>query len=162
MATIKIEGLKEVQKNLKNLEKVAQGNALRGALRKSAKKMFDEAKAKAPIAEKEYFAKQYTKTKGVTTKSRGLVSPGRLRDSIRLSSRVNRTGKGKTAAKVSIKAGNQNVFYARFVEFGTRYVPARPFMRDAFEKYGAASIKDFSNNLKKSIEQQLKKAKKKK
>lgn len=159
-ASIKIEGLKEVQKNLKKLEGAAKGNALRMALRKSAKPIYDAVRAKVPVAESEYVAKQYVKTGGVTSKVKGTVSPGRLKKSIRISSRLNRRGKGKTAATVSIKAGNADAFYARFVEFGTRYVQARPFMRDAFERYGSRSIKDFSKHLKLAIEKQLKKSKK--
>lgn len=47
-------------------------------------------------------------------------------------------------------------FYARFVEFGTSKMAARPFMRPAFEKSASAAIDAVKAGLEKAIERAAK------
>jgi HK97 gp10 family phage protein len=47
---------------------------------------------------------------------------------------------------------NKKAWYARFVEFGTRYMPPRPFFRPAFLQMYSSYINDISPGLKKLVE----------
>lgn len=103
-----VKGLSELQKFLDQLPAKLEANVMRGALRSGAKII--EAAAKANVS----VSPPANKTFG------GYA--GALRDSIRVSARI--YGGGRVTA--SIKAGGKNkktgadVFYAKWVEFGTR------------------------------------------
>ena len=61
-----------------------------------------------------------------------------------------RQGKKRDAAQGKARTGRQgkDAFYARFVEFGTVKVPARPFMRPALENNTQKAVSAMSNRLK--------------
>lgn len=58
--------------------------------------------------------------------------PGRLRDSIKTTVAPR---KDKTAVLGFLEAGNDDAFYALFVEYGTYKRAATPFLRTAFNQY---------------------------
>jgi len=90
--TVKIEGLAELDKILKQLPAKIEGKIVRGGLNAASRVIRDAAKSKAP------------------------VDDGDLRKSIRVSSKIDRR-RGKITSKVT--AGNKEVFYAHFIEYGT-------------------------------------------
>lgn len=133
-----ITGLKELQMALKDLPNNIAKNVLRGSVNAGASVIKKEAAARAPV---------YT-----GSVSQGHPPPGTLKRSVyqkaikELSNLTKQTffvgvRKGKKYQKQG-KKGNlsQDAFYARFVEFGTSKMPARPFMRPAFEAKKSAAV----------------------
>lgn len=106
-ASFQIKGMRELATQLQSLPAKIEMSVMRSALREGAKVIADEAKARAPVL------------------------TGRLRDSIRVSSRSKRgsvryrviaggeTKKRITKTASGVKVQYDNAYYARFVEFGT-------------------------------------------
>ena len=140
--TIRIEGLKDLERQLNFLpEKVAK-RILRRATRNAAKLFLDEMKARVSAgvdAEPKHAS---------TGKPRK-----RLRDSLRIRLKMKAL---KMAGIVSADVGpSRNVAYiANFLEFGTVKMAARPFMRPAFEAKKAAALAQFSRELGDFIEKE--------
>lgn len=145
MSEIKVKGLSDLQKFLSQLPAKVEANIMRGALRAGAKPILEAAKQSAPVGEP-----------SETAKIRYKVYAGALRDSLRISARINRREGNVTA---SIKAGGRvrktgaTVFYAHFSEFGTRAhslnksgemnhpgTPPKPFMRPAIDAESHNSV----------------------
>ncbi len=132
-----VQGLRELQVALKALPQGIARNVLRGSVNAGATVIRKEAQSRAPVSE--------------GPKRAGQSPAGTLKRSVyqkqvrELSSLVKQTfivgvRKGKKYRNQG-KKGNlsQDAWYARFVEFGTSKMAARPFMRPAFEaKKGAA------------------------
>ncbi len=66
--------------------------------------------------------------------------PGTLKKSIRYQM-------VKKGAKVQVIAGNRYAFYARFVEFGTAKMVARPFLRPSLESSSEDIVTAFSDKM---------------
>jgi HK97 gp10 family phage protein len=82
---------------------------------KAAEVVAEKARGKVPIG------------KDITRGGKwGNRKAGALRDSIRVTRLA-----GDPKQNIRIYAGSKAVFYARFVEYGTKYMSARPFMRPA-------------------------------
>ena len=141
-----ITGLKELQEALKQLPANIARNALRGAVNAGATVIRKEAQARAP-------------------KDTGVLRRALYQKQIReLSSAVQQTffvgvRQGKSAKKT--KKGTLDAFYGRFVEFGTSKMPARPFMRPAFEAQKGAAVAAIQAYLEKRIPEEVDKARKK-
>ncbi len=129
--TFKIEGLAELGKALRELPERVARNGLRVSVYAGAKVVRDEARARAPKAAQSLGPNQ--------------PPPGTLKRSVimkhipELSSLTRQTffvtvRHGKKYRKQG-KKGNlsQDAWYWRFVEFGTRKMLARPFLRPALE-----------------------------
>ncbi len=129
--TFKIEGLAELGKTLRELPERVARNGLRVSVYAGAKVVRDEARARAPKAEQPLGPNQ--------------PPPGTLKRSVimkhipELSSLTRQTffvtvRHGKKYRKQG-KKGNlsQDAWYWHFVEFGTRKMRARPFLRPALE-----------------------------
>lgn len=129
--TFKIEGLAELGKALRELPERVARNGLRVSVYAGAKVVRDEARARAPKAAQSLGSNQ--------------PPPGTLKRSVimkhipELSSLTRQTffvtvRHGKKYRKQG-KKGNlsQDAWYWRFVEFGTRKMRARPFLRPALE-----------------------------
>lgn len=87
---VKIEGLSDLQKMLDELPAKIEANIMRGALRQGANIFRDRARAAAP------------------------VNSGKLKKSIKVKASLK---KGKAISQVV--AGGGDVWYAKFIEFGT-------------------------------------------
>lgn len=135
MSDIRVNGFADLQKFLDQLPAKIETNVIRGALRAGAKSILEAAKQNVPVGEPN---RENVRLYG------GYA--GALRDSIRISGRIN---KKKGNVTVSVKAGGKSnktgadVFYAHMVEFGTKPhiigdgvhpgVMPKPFMRPALD-----------------------------
>lgn len=155
MSEVEIQGLQQLNALLQQLPAKMEANILRGALRASGVVLRDEAKTQAP------------------------VDSGELRDSIRVSARIDKKN-GSIRAKVT--AGNRKVFYAHMVEHGTaaHFIKPKnrkslffaglakevvnhpgsrrhPFMRPAFDGKSGAAIQAFADYVRARIDKLVKK-----
>lgn len=116
----KVEGLEQLKRAMRDLPDRIRGKVALELLRKAAMPMRDAARNRAPVN---------------TGRLRKNIYVARARDSTRdnplVVVRVKRRGK---------KDNPQNAFYWLFKEFGTRFLPAKPFMRPAFESTKLQSL----------------------
>ena len=126
-----VQGLRELQAALKELPAGIARNVLRGSVNAGATVIRKEAASRAPVS---------TGPKGADQSPPGTLKRSVYQKQIReLSNLVKQTfyvgvRQGKQYRNQG-KKGNlsQDAFYARFVEFGTVKMAARPFLRPAFE-----------------------------
>ena len=130
--SVEIEGLDDLTQQLKRLESLAKQKTLTyKAMFFATKPMLDEVKRLAPKAEKAYY--RYYRKNG---KSRVLQTPGKLKKSIKRRRVKLDSSIGVAVYSGPIKHGEAkkyNVFYWRFLEYGTPKMPAFPFIRPAFD-----------------------------
>ena len=159
MATdLKVKGLNELNSFLGSLPTKIAANIMRGALRAGAKPIKEAAVANAPTGEP-----------SETGKRRYKLYNGALRDSIRISGRIDRRNgviKARIIAGGKSKKTGANVFYAHMVEYGTRRhstkkggrgdqnhpgTIARPFLRPALDDKASEAIKTAGEYVKKRL-----------
>jgi HK97 gp10 family phage protein len=139
MAELKsIEGLKELQAAMRQLPRNIGRNVLRGAVNAGASLIRNEVRDNAPIYEGKPQA--------------GHAPAGALRRAVYQKQIREASSWFKQVFYVSVRSGKSqqkkglDAYYWRFVEFGTKKMAARPFLRPAFEskKYEAAeAIKQY-------------------
>jgi|GEM_PF-3413368 len=178
MSDVQVIGMEAILKKLKVLPERIQKNVLAGAIRASAKVIADEAKRNVPIKygglRDSIGVKKASKPR-VTKKTLLIykVSP--------MTKNVTRRFKLADGTKWSIK-GEVDGWYGHFVEFGTYAkldhplvkprtgrlgkkrakmvsqgygVAAHPFMRPAYEKKGAESIRVVKSYMTKRIDKEI-------
>lgn len=152
VASVKVEGLKELDRELEKLSRTAGRGVLRRSLQKSAPPLVDRMKSNAP------------------------VNSGALRDSITAStrlaprqSRLHRTQfrDQRSSAELfvgpsyNLGAGGR---HAHLLEFGTVKMSPQPFARPAYDSDKMSLLKRVEENLKtelnKSLARMMKNAKK--
>lgn len=127
-----VKGLKELDAALQAFPAKVEAKVLRGAVRAGSNVIAAEARSRAPILKEEVDNRV----------------PGALKKSIRIMSTVVRNGRvlGGVAAGGGAKVkrggirGMADVFYAKFVEFGTAKMAAIPFMRPAGDTKASAAV----------------------
>lgn len=142
---IKVEGLKELQAALNQLPLEIQRRPLRSAVSAAAKVIVDDAKRRVP------------------------VKTGNLQKSIIRYRSRSESAVGRETFSVAVKKGKQKyadtkrnrrlrrvgksyqtageAFYWRFLEFGTKFMPAKPFLRPAFESQKAKAVEVIKTKL---------------
>jgi HK97 gp10 family phage protein len=154
---IQIHGFEDFKRQLAELPGRVGRNVLRGAVNAGATVIRKEAVLRAP---------EYT-----GPVSEGHPPPGTLKKAIyqkqiaELSDAMKQTfyvgarqGKGQRALKRGKTVLNLDAFYFRFVELGTAKMPARPFMRPAFEAKKDAAIEAMRAYMAERIPKELDKA----
>ena len=158
MSEIRVTGLKELQAFLDQLPAKVEANIMRGALRQAAKPLRDAAIQNCPTGEP-----------NESNRRKYRVYNGALRDSIRISGRIDKRA-GTITAKVvaggKVRKTGADVFYAHMVEFGTRPhsiskggrgeanhpgVPPRPFMRPAIDAEAQSAVVAAGEYIKKRL-----------
>lgn len=165
--SVKIEGLSEMDKQLKKLSGAVEGKIVRAGLSAASRVVRDAAKDLAP------------------------TDSGALKKSIKVSSRLNRRA-GWINTKIT--AGNKEAYYAHMIEFGTGSyysgtgtkskrspykikagkkgfvgfggvyrksfthpgIRPKPFMRPAFDRNIDKALKAFSDRVRKRIDKEFK------
>lgn len=150
-AQIKIEGLEQLVKNLRQLPKELQGKPLQQAVGRASRVVRDEAKKRAPQG-------------SYANRSENAPEPGRLHENIVSAKRKSQGGADmeylvmvRTRGK---KDSRKNAWYWHFLEFGTSKQPAQPFLRPAFEAKKSEALQEMVKYLRKGIERAAKKLKK--
>lgn len=143
MAKVKISGLSELGAAMRNLSADMTGKVARQATAAGAGVVRKAARAGAPVDTGNLQAAVVMKRvpKGQTQLTEEyLVTPrvGKKRDAV-----AGKAGTGKRG---------KDAFYARFVEFGTVKMPARPFMRPALENNTQAATDAIAKRLRERIE----------
>lgn len=131
--TVKIEGLADLNRRLTQLPKAIQGRPLRTAVAAGGRVIQQEAKARVP------------------------VDTGLVRDRIRVMSMRQEQRNARAEVVVGVRRVEKNTrrtdpFYWRFIEFGTRFKPARPFLRPALENKRTEAVDAIRERLAKRIE----------
>lgn len=148
---VRIDGLGDLLKNLKSLHEDLQEKAARSAVSAAASLVSREAKktARAQGLEKTGALIANISTKRIKTRS-GLV---------RYDVKVRNGSSAKNAKKTVQYKGTRKIvryendpYYWWWHEFGTSKMPARPFMRPAFEDNAEKAQELMSVRLRKSIE----------
>lgn len=103
---------------LDNITQAAE-KAVRPAAQDGAQVFYDEVKQRVPVSAKPHKSGKKTYTSGS------------LRRAVYQAFADKESGDGKAMYRVSWN--KTHAFYGRFVEFGTSKMPARPFLRPAFD-----------------------------
>jgi HK97 gp10 family phage protein len=142
---IKVRGFKELDDALRALPERVQRNVMAGAVRAGAKIVTQAMIADAPVARKPHY--YYPRTVAGKRSRRGsrsdriLIQPGLIKRSIRawrsrsqVATVVYQIGPRKRGG------GNEDPWYANFLEWGTSRVPATGFIRGASDRTASAQI----------------------
>lgn len=125
MADIKLEGVDEILNKLQqigtNVSKLENK-----ALKNAADPVLEDAKANAP------------------------VKTGKLKKGLKISGIKTKDGIKYVLVGVN-KSDNSDIFYGKFVEFGTSKMSARPFLGPAYEKNKKEIIESIKNTLKEGL-----------
>ena len=148
--TFKIEGLAELGKALRELPERVARNGLRVSVYAGAKVVRDEARARAP--------------KAVQSLGPNKPPPGTLKRSVIMKHIRELSGGGRQTFYVLVRHGkkyrnqgkrgnlSQDAWYWRFLEFGTRKMAARPFLRPALESRRREAVDAIKQRLSERIE----------
>lgn len=149
---VKLEGVEDLKRALANATKSIRTKAVRGALRAAGKVIQQAARANAPVL---VIPTPYRATG--TVKKRITVRASKFsRQAGNEGVYINvRPISGKAQVKKYGRAGAKNKndpFYWRFLEFGTKKMAARPFLRPAAESRGNEAINVFMKTVIPQIE----------
>lgn len=140
MADMELQGFKELADALKELPQRIARNSLRAATSAGAALIRNDARARAPVdtgeMKKDIQIKRDRHTEG---------------DHVARYSVFVRGGK---KSRLSGKARNvdKDSFYWKFVEFGTSKMPAKPFMRPAYEANKESAVDAIGKRLDEQIQ----------
>lgn len=136
MVKVKVHGLSDLAAALKALPpEIASksGGPLKTALRAAAVVIQDDAKSRAPVSSgvmrDAINVMRDPRPKGVTERYVVKVTKSRKVQ------RIVQTADGNK--------GSRDAFYWRFIEFGTKFVAARPFLRPAFDSQAGNALDKF-------------------
>ncbi|WP_130470643.1 HK97-gp10 family putative phage morphogenesis protein [Candidatus Magnetaquicoccus inordinatus] len=141
MIEIKANGLKEVSDALKQLPAKIQQNSLRSAVYAAAAVIRNEAKQKAPVV-----TGTLKRAVSITRNKKRSTGPMQaMKVIVRKGKKLRKVG--KTGKNLSADA-----WYAHFVEFGTKRMQPKPFLRPAYEAKKESAVEAFRNSLANGIE----------
>jgi HK97 gp10 family phage protein len=135
--------LAALEKQFDNIEK-AVAESIRPAAQAGAQVFYDEVRARAPRSEKLHFTKGKKKS----------YAPGNLQSAIYQAFNEQGSTPGKSA-EYAISWNKQKAFYGRFVEFGTKRMPAYPFLRTAYDAVSQKAIKAVNDRLEQELKAKL-------
>jgi len=133
--SIAVLGSRSLQKRFDRFEKNVQKKIVRQALRAAARPMLVAAKAKVP------------------------VDTGRLKKSLRLRALKQRRGifgvqvRTGTRAELGMWIGDKTGYYPASVEWGHGSVPARPYLRPAFDETRDEALRILKAYLRRAIKE---------
>jgi len=135
MSDLHVQGLKELQAKLQDMEAKTSQKALRSALMTSATPTVRKLRAVAPVGTRDHR----------TYKGR-LVAPGFLRRSVGKESKLVR-GKKSTIAVVFIGVKKEAYYGVQFLDSGTKFIKAQPWFRRTFDANSSNIVSNFRSKL---------------
>ncbi|MCA3255078.1 MAG: HK97 gp10 family phage protein [Alphaproteobacteria bacterium] len=139
---IKVQGAAELRAALAELGPEVATKVGRTANRKAARALADEVRRNTPVNPEGETPKYRVSKGGVSTKA----FYGQLKDNIRV-----RLRRARREFTITYQVTTGRAFWARFLEFGTVNMSARPFMRPAFdamrEKLLGAQIEELGRGI---------------
>lgn len=165
--THKMVGLDDMQKQMSNLVDLAtEKKKTKAAAMYAVKPMLDEAKSRAPVAEKAYYryyrGSYRQRKRGNTKSSRQLMIPGKLKEAIKRKSVELEQSVGAAVYVGTAKAlfnRKYYPFYWRFLERGTPKMAAKPIFRPTFDAGKYLALQRFKSRYKKYIDAIVKRQK---
>lgn len=152
--TLKVNGLQELDRRLREFGPRIQRNGLRAANFAGARVFRDAAKASAPVRsgvlQASIAAFRRRSPQNVAKHSVGVRNIRRRYADTAANRRVRRVGKSYFV--------HGPAFYARFIEFGSSKMTARPFLRPAFLNNVEAAIEAVRARLGKAVDDAARKA----
>jgi len=147
--TVQFEGFAELAKALHELPERVARNGLRAAVNAGANVIKKEAISKAPELTGALKANLYQKQ--IREKS------GPVRQTFYVGvkngvAKYAKTAANRRAGKVGVYKNAGSTFYWRFIEFGTSKMPAKPFLRPAFEGQKENAVKAIGAKLDERIQ----------
>lgn len=139
MASFRVEGLRELDRALKELPRATAKNVVRRVLLKAAQPIADDMAARAPR------------------------DTGYLGDHIDTGTRLSKRQRSvsRKESEVEVYAGATRVVQATLQEFGTKNQPPQPFARPAFEAGKHRALEDVKTGLAVEIDKAAKRLAKK-
>ncbi|MGL4640670.1 MAG: HK97-gp10 family putative phage morphogenesis protein [Shewanella sp.] len=144
---MRVEGLKELDAALSNLKSEVANKVIFRAALTGAKVIQKEAQARAPVGTKPHKLGKNGET----------VQPGNLKRSI-VTRRVKKTTFDARYDVDIRKSKRRGAFYGRFLEYGTKFMAAQPFMRPALSVAGESAKNAAIDALRKGIDNATRKA----
>jgi len=151
MISIELTNREEIVRLLDQIPNAYNSKAVRKLIKYAVAPLIGEMKRLAPVAAKAHMGKY------------GLVEPGTLRDSISTID-LKRSKKVMLLAGPRVKGAFGKVrsgFYGMFLEHGTKTIPARPFMRPAWDSKKEEVIMRFERDAKMIFEKEIRRLTKK-
>jgi len=147
--TAKLEGIDDLRRALAEAGVAIRTRAVRGALRKGAQVIARPARQAAPVlkAPTKYRVPGTVRKAIVVRASKFARSAGDEGVYIGV-----RALKGVRRRKLGADAGRNDPYYWRWLEFGTRKMRPRPFLRPAVESHGQTAVKTVIDNIVPQIE----------
>lgn len=142
-----LEGVQALMTQLEELQMLDDGKVLRAGARAAGRVVMDAARARIPVGEHSHY-----------TYKKRLVGGGFSKRNISM-----KVSLSKDKQAVTLRVGTRaEAFYApQFVELGTKWMPARPWLRPAFYASAGAAQKAFADQLRKHIKKAVAKGKSK-
>lgn len=147
--TFSIDGLKELDRQLRALPERVAGNALATAVSAGARVIRDEVIARAPVDTGALKSQIFTKrlrSPSASEKTSIVGVRGGLAKYANTKRNV-RSGKAGQSYKT-----NGKTFYWKFIEFGTSKLAAYPFLRPAFDAKEQEAVKAMTDKLDERIQ----------
>lgn len=150
---VRIEGLSELLEALKALPKELGskgGGPIKGSLFAATKIVRDEARLRAPV-DTGKLQRNIVAFRDPDPRSSGVT------EAYYITWRKGRRRGQKRRKDLATANSDKDAYYGRFVEFGTSKMPARPFLRPAFEALKDQALQKFKNELARQISVKAKK-----
>lgn len=159
-SSIKIEGLNELRRALRDLPGATQARVLANAVASGARVIRNDARDKAPVLAAPAAHRVAGTVRDAIRATRGVRRGSEASAFVsvrRLSKKQVRKFKAAQAAlgrKIAGAVNPADPFYWRFLEFGTAKMAARPFLRPAFDTRKEAAALQIKEALRAGIERE--------